>query len=64
MAQSFTDSAMQSDKCTDKNAALTAYIMFKKGESMAASLENMRLGTSLGVTHYQNSAKSVSDKKG
>lgn len=64
LAQSFTDSAMQSDKCTDKNAALIAYIMFKKGESMAASLENMRLGTSLGITHYQNSAKSASDKKG
>ncbi|MCI5971291.1 MAG: DUF6273 domain-containing protein [Oscillospiraceae bacterium] len=64
LAQSFTDSALQSENLTDKNAALIAFIMFKKGESMAASLENMRLGTSQGITHYQKSQNAAADKKG
>lgn len=64
LAVSFTDSAMQSENLTDKNAALIAFVMFKKGESMSASLENMRLGTSLGITHYKKSANAAADKKG
>ena len=64
LAQSLTESALNNDNLTHANAAVIAHIMFKKGESMAASLENMRLDSSTGVNHYEKTKAAAEKKKG
>lgn len=64
LAEKLTEKALNDENLTHENSALIAHIMFKKGESMAASLENMELDSSAGVLHYEKTKNSAAAKKG
>lgn len=64
IAEKYIDLTMNDEDMTYENSALVAYIMFKKGESMAASLEGLNMDYSSYLKNYEAIKREVADKKG
>ena len=64
LCEKYIDLTWEDEDMTYENTALVAYIMFKKGETMSAALESMKLGYQSSIKRYKALEKEIAAKKG